>query len=177
MATPAVPAAIVKLSNEKIRKYHLARALREIRPRSRPAPLRRPLSFSLLSHCSHSVLFLPLSPSPVRFLNDGWNNHEAFGRLPAVTGDGTTGRLAKRFRKGAIGRGWRGGKNGQSFVQPLPPPCRSPGVGAAREFSDKRGHSARKLCCGIGEEVSTSSLSIHPTTGFSLPRKGSYHFS
>jgi len=68
MATPVVSGAIVKLSNEKIRKYHLARAPRDPPVAANP-PSRRPLSFSPpLSRRS----FCPLYPSrSLRFHDDG----------------------------------------------------------------------------------------------------------
>lgn len=121
MATPIISEAIVKLSNEKIRKYHLSRLLRN----STRLP-QRPISFSPPSPPFTPLSFHPLYPSPssVRFHDDGWNNHEAFGRLPAVTRDGTVGRLVKWFEVSEEGegrdKGWEGGKNGQSFVRSVP---------------------------------------------------------
>lgn len=84
MATPVISGAIVKLSNEKIRKYHLARAptARPTRRNPHNPPLRRPLSFSplLLSRGSLSTLFILLIlPLPRRRSEQPWC-------LRAVTG-------------------------------------------------------------------------------------------
>lgn len=94
MATPVVSGAIVKLSNEKIRKYHLARAPRPAAAASTDPPaFTRPLSFSPVRAAAAAALFpssLSFSRCRARFLDDGWNKRAgAFGRLPAVTGDGT----------------------------------------------------------------------------------------
>lgn len=121
MATPVVSGAIVKLSNEKIRKYHLARAPRDPPAAAHTTRLHAIRSLSLLSYFRTALFPSSLSFSFCRFHDDGRNNRGAFGRLPAVTGDGTAGSLVKwlEVSKGRD-RGWEGGKNGQSFVRPIP---------------------------------------------------------
>lgn len=86
--------------------------------RSHTTRLHAVRSLSLLSLSRRSLSSLSVSFS--HFQDDGWNNRGAFGRLPAVTGDGTAGSLVKwlEVSKGRD-RGWKGGKNGQSFVRPI----------------------------------------------------------
>ena len=150
MATPGVVSgAIVKLSNEKIRKYHLDTPFSSLPSFSFPPfpifpsvpnllsssnfqisltflsfPHFLALSpFSLLSYLYLLFLSFPLFISfPPRLL-DGRNNPGAFRRLPAVTGDGTTGRLVKWFELWRQGVSWGrwGGKMGKVSTDPPQP--------------------------------------------------------
>lgn len=169
MATPVVSGAIVKLSNEKIRKYHLARAPRAIHPpQPYNPPSRRPLSFSPPPFARLSFLFIRLIlPLPRRR-----NNRGAFGRLPAVTGDGTAGSLVKwlEVSKGRD-RGWEGGKNGQSFVRPIP----------ARATESRENFQINEdilFQIMLRHQRRSRRRPLHSTTNqlLALP-KGTYHFS
>lgn len=123
------------------------------------------------------------------------NDRGAFGRLPA--GDGTaaqTGRVARDSEGGAI-VGGKGAKMGKvSSDSRTRPPLRlpSPPLGTAREFSDKRAHSARNCAARarararhqrrrLRRRLFHAADNNRPTSPSSIllpPRSnGSYHFS
>jgi len=130
MATPVVSGAIVKLSNEKIRKYHLARALQPPSP-----PLHQPSPYAF----TPSVLFLlpfaatlfppSLSSSiqPVFSTMAGTTVEPSGGyqRLPEMVPLVDWRKVARGSdggrHTGGAGRGGggvrEGAKNGQSFVR------------------------------------------------------------
>lgn len=84
MATPVVLEEIVKLSNEKIRKYHLSRSLRNSLAFYNVRSLS--LRLLLLSHCSLSTLFipLPLSSASTTMVGTAMEPSGGYQRLPEM---------------------------------------------------------------------------------------------